>query len=200
MTLPINSGDREYNKFVEDATTPSKTAIRVQQTYLDEQSMAPIFLDFVHHMIHGCEYYSMGDIVLDIDAAGIQNWLVTVPNTTKRYHSVIQITASNSGQAWFQEQPIITASGTPLAVLNNDRNSLNTSSLLVFRNPTVLSTGSGLVCDVIGSNSNQARTGGALRITSEHILKQGAGYLARFIATSANTNVAFRLEFYELDA
>jgi hypothetical protein len=195
MALPINTGDREANKFVEDVNTD--VALRVQQSKIDGISEVPIEIDVAHSKVHAEKYFSTTDVAYGVQSGAPKQWLITTPNTTTRYHIVLQVASDTSGRVYYQENPTVGSSGSGLTTFNNDRNSVRTSELLFFNNPTVIKTGSGWT-DIIGSTVSRSRIGAGNRFSSEYILKNNTGHLIQFSPNTSNIAVMFLAEHYEV--
>lgn len=195
MTLPINTGDREVAKFVEDVN--GNVAIRAQQSEIDTISEAPITIDFAHSKIHDAKYFSTTGVEFGVQSGAPKEWLLTVPDTLTRHHIALQIASDASGRVYYQEDPIVADSGSGLTTFNHDRNSSVTSGLLFFEDPTIIATGSGWV-DIIGPNVSRSKVAAGNRTSSEFILKQDTGYLVRFSPDTSNIAVMFLSEHYEI--
>lgn len=195
MTLPINTGDREVQKFVEDVN--ANVAIRVQQSKIDSVSEVAIEIDVAHSKIHEGKYFSTTGIEFGVQSGAPKQWLITVPNTTTRYHIVLQVASDASGRVYYQEDPNVADSGSGLLTWNHDRNSVRTSNLLFFEDPTIVATGSGWI-DILGSTVSRSKIGAGNRVSSEYILKADTGYLIRFSPDTSNIAVMFLGEHYEV--
>lgn len=87
MTLPVNSGDRERNKFVE--TLNGDVALRIllsndHDLKIDEHGNMPT-VDRAHYMIHENKGYTISDYDSDTDTGGIKIWHIKTPDTTIEY-------------------------------------------------------------------------------------------------------------------
>jgi hypothetical protein len=195
MALPVNTGDREVAKFVEDVN--GNVAIRMQQSKIDSISEVPIEIDVAHSKIHAGKYFTTTGVEYNIQSGAPKQWLITVPDTTTRYHIVLQVASNTSGRVYYQENPTVASSGSGLTSFNNDRNSVITSDLLFFEDPSIVRTGTGWV-DILGSTVSRSRVAAGNRFSSEYILKQGTGYLIHFSPDTSNIAVMFLAEHYEV--
>lgn len=156
-------------------------------------------IGFEHHKIHEGEHYTCSDYDSDVDSTN-KDWLVRAP-ASGSVHTTFEIEASKNGLVEVYEAPTTSADGTPLTCYNNDRNSSNTPTLLVFKDPTVSGTGTTrlgvLVMGSDGANPVGDR-GGKSERGKEVILKVSTDYLLRFTALNDNTRVSMDLEFYEV--
>jgi hypothetical protein len=83
--------------------------------------------------------------------------------------------------------------GTSVTPINNNRNSTNTSSLTIVKDPTSITDGTRIAGFLAGAN----RQSGFNNREREVILKQNTTYLFRFTSLANNNAVSFCGEWYE---
>ncbi len=151
-----------------------------------------------HHHIHEGIHYTCNDYDNDVDTAE-KEWLVKAP-ATGRIHVTFEMVASKNGVIEAFEGPTTSANGTGLTCYNSDRNSANTATLLVFKDPTVSVDGNRLGVVVIGSDvvAPTGARGGRTTRGQELILGVSTNYLLKFTALGNDTRVSMNLEFYEV--
>jgi len=93
------------------------------------------------------------------------------------------------------ETPTTTADGTTATTFNYNRNSANTSSLLMYENPTVTAVGTLLESVLIpsgGGGGGSSKPGGfGIDLPTEWILKQNTNYLVAITNNSGSTIDAY---------
>jgi hypothetical protein len=164
----------------------------------DETTGALLTIDTIHHEVHEGEMYHAEYSVASVANDASLDLLVTVG--LKEAHSVFEVLASGLVQVYLYEAP--TASGgTPLAIYNMKRASLNTALSTVTHTPTVSSTGSVVLVNgrlLPGGNSPQTRVGGGVRTGTEWLLAPSTKYLIRITNKSgAAVIINSSVEFYE---
>ena len=146
---------------------------------------AQIMISLMDHMTHMGHAYACDDYASGLKADENKYWLFKTPDTDTRIHLTVSVSASN-GESILYEAPTTTDNGSTLTPSNKNRNSSNTSSLSVWKNPTVSSTG--IQIGIIPLNNPKHRL---------WILKQNTTYLIKFTATKKKTTVNLVLDSYE---
>lgn len=160
---------------------------------IDELSLALITLDFPHHELHEGHHFFYTDAVA-LDSGAIQNYLLTVPNTTKHVH--LLMVHDGSAITTFEFFEGTDRNGTTLqALFNNNRNSSNTPGLTIHKGVSGGSTdGTRLRFYKSGDATGQSsKTPAESRNDAEIILRAGTKYIMRITSgTNGNlTNAAF---------
>jgi len=165
---------------------------------LDHVESAVPTIEFEHHMVHDGYSYSVSDHDSSVDIASPKYWHIITPNTAKRCHVKIAVISDHAALVEFFENPTTTANGTALAAYNNDRNSINATTMSFYYDPTVTADGTRLVVEYIGTYNPKTRIGGSSRAETEFILKQNEQYLVKVTPENDNTKVTVQIEFYEV--
>ena len=140
----------------------------------------------LHHVCHSWSNVGGAESVLDV--------LLRVP-AAKFPHLKWSFTTGDAFTFTFYEGTIVSANGTALTVVNNNRNSTNVAGVTTFLSPTVTTAGTALMS---GQLSIGARSGGSDSRDSEFILKPSTNYLLRFIKSNAGTAfVEHEFSWYE---
>lgn len=141
---------------------------------------------FVHNNVHSAL------------AAGASHYHILTTSTTEA-HLTIYATTSDAAPLWVEigEAPTFTG-GTVGAIVNKNRKSARTPTVVVVEGATVTNMGTHLEGDFA---TGTRQTGGAAAIQEEWILKANTSYafLIRNDSTGA-VNVSFHLEWYEEQA
>lgn len=155
-------------------------------------------IDYVHHEIHdGNHYYMEGFVTLN-DAQTLYVKLVT-PDTAKWAHFTWHIDSSGILETNFYEGAIGgMAGGTNMVPLNNNRNSLNTSGIVITSGVTYpTDNGTKVASKKVGGTGFKTTVGGAFDRSNELILKQNTTYFREFISGSDSNIISFRASWYE---
>jgi hypothetical protein len=166
---------------------------------LDASTHSLPILEYEHSEIHkGDHYYIEGYAELDnTDTLFIK--LVT-PNTTKWAHFKWEITSTGVLATTLDEAATGgMTGGSGVTPLNNNRNSANTSGIVITSGVTTCTGYTTRVSNQkFGVASNPARaTGGADVTANEIILKQNTVYCRSFTSGSDSNIVNFRASWYE---
>jgi hypothetical protein len=106
---------------------------------------------------------------------------------------VMEVITTGEAEAYVYEGMTYSATGTPMASRNRNRNSANAPLTVVYEDPTVSTTGNLLWAMLSGSGNNGS---GADRSANEWLLAPGE-YLYRITSRSASCKVLVRFEWYE---
>ena len=153
-------------------------------------------IDYAHHEVHSGSHFMYSDSV-ELDSAGVQDYLITTPNTTKWVHVIVHVDGSAITQ--FQVYEATDKSGTTLqTVYNNNRNSATLPTVTVHKATSGGTTDGVLLSQYKGgSATNQSKAGTSTGNNEEMILKQNTKYIIR-ITSGTNDNLTnLRLEWYE---
>lgn len=160
---------------------------------IDDSTHNLIGIDAAHHEIHeGDHYYIEGYMVLGV--AGTLYVKLVTPDNTKWSHFTWQINSSLILTTTLVEAPTggLTG-GANVLPLNNNRNSLNASGMVITNGVTVPTGGT-----IISQSSWGGRSaGGSVSREDEIILKQGTTYGRTFLSGSASNIVSFKASWYE---
>jgi hypothetical protein len=154
---------------------------------LDEATLALLTTDYAHHEIHSGNAYSFAYSVQSIGGqtppADVISVDFTTPDTTKWLHALMHATCEGAARVVLMEAPTGGCENPTgqLTVLNRNRNSPNTSTLVVNYDSTVGTGGLILRDEYIGSG---VKSGGDVRGTDEVLLKQNTKYSLWVFSTS----------------
>jgi len=147
-----------------------------------------------HHEIHeGDHYYVEGFTTLDSGA--VLKVGLTTPNGSKWAHFTWNIGANGVLITRLYEDAGISG-GVSITPLNNNRNSPNTSALIISQ--AVSGTGGTIVSQTsVGGEVFKASIGGVSDRKDELILKSGTDYRREFISSSDDNIISFKASWYE---
>jgi len=151
-----------------------------------------------HHKIHEGELFEASEYDGDVNIAVPKEYLLQTPAGTSYAHLVFIVEASGETKVEFFEDAVITASGSEMEMINNDRNSANVGPVLAFGSASFSASGSCLVSRLMGGNQGAVRIGGEKR-NQEHILKPSANYFLRLTVAADNTRVNTLFSIYSTD-
>ena len=170
--------------------------------HLDEITDALTCIEYEHHEIHEGESYEYSE-VRDQTIDHVWDIQITTPNTTKWAHFTFEFDSEKETDWYFYENPVIVLAGTAVTPLNHNRNSTNTTGL-VIKTITNTTTGNANADTTVaaatllmhGISGDGKKAGGQGGSRHEWILDQNQDYVLRFIATAAGY-VNYHLDWYE---
>ena len=164
----------------------------------DTTTHSIVCIDIVHKEIHeGHHFYIEGFVTLqDTDTLYVK--LVT-PDNTAWAHFTWNIESNGVIETYFYEDATGgMTGGVNVTPLNNNRNSLNTSGLVITRGVTYpTDNGTMISAKKVGAVGFKEVVGGAADRTNELVLKQNTTYFREFISGSDGNIIAFRASWYE---
>lgn len=145
----------------------------------------------IHDGIHFTAIYSE-----TVGTTAVTVLLNTPASSTNNYVHFFCGIEANKAISWaFSESPNASG-GTTLVSYNNNRNSSNSSPVILTSGVTYTSSGTILETHIIGSNNPNSKLGGEVNSRNEWLLKQGTSYLIRAIPTTASTTINVVLPYY----
>lgn len=174
------------------ATNSDVSAIRQ-----DASTEALINIDHAHHKVHSGSHYKAGYQDTSMVASDTIELLFVTPDTTEWAHWKLVAQSTGEVVVAVYEGTTTSANGTAITRWNRNRNSVNTSSTLVYHTPTVTADGTKMVEKWIGSSGFRENSGGESRGDNEFILKQNTKYLVRLTAVSDDIKGAIGGDWYE---
>lgn len=163
-----------------------------RQLEFDNLFKAALVMQTEHHGIHEGYHYTICDSVL-LGLAGVLELVVTTPDTDEWTHLIFDVNSLLGFTLDIFEGSSDVVDGTPVTPLNNNRNSVNTSSLTVLQDPTSITDGTQILA--FGGGNNQRS--GILDRNDELILKRDEIYLFRLTSLSANNRISYCADWYE---
>lgn len=167
-----------------------------QPLRLDKATNSIQTIDYEHHEIHAGSHFFYTDSV-ELDSAGVQDYLITTPDTTRWAHIIMLATGSAITQVQVYEGS--DKNGTTLqTVFNSDRNSLTAATVTIHKGTSGGTTDGTLVWQrKSGSAAGASRTGMETTRGGEKILKRNTKYIVR-ITSGTNDNLTnIQMDWYE---
>lgn len=158
-------------------------------------------VDIAHHRIHEGNHFIVHKIVLGIPVATPKYFLIIPPPVvpgamTVEIHIIFEVDSNVGGTLFFFENPTITANGTALPPINNNRRSTTTSLSQVFEDPTVTADGTPLFQEIGGNATTGIDLGEFERNDEEFILNPTAIYILKFTPL-AIADITMELNWYD---
>jgi len=165
---------------------------------LDKSTDSWQTVDYEHHEIHsGSHYYIQG--YLELDDEGTYYVKLVTPNTTTWSHFVFNIKSTGICSTTFDEAATGgMADGAAVTPINNNRNSSNTSGMVLTGGVTA-NTGQALRLenDKWGANGFKETIGGGSGRSDELLLKQNTTYCRGFVSGADANIIQFKASWYE---
>ena len=178
---------------VETASTLLVSASTGAPAAIDNSTNAITTVGYSHHEVHGgSHYYLEGYAALGLNGT-LYVKLVT-PNTKKWAHFLWTIGGAGLTTTTLVEGPTGgMAGGSPVTIFNSNRNSLNTSGLVITSGVTAPTGGTIISQESFGSK----QSGGTVTRGDEIIFKQNTTYCRTFLSGAASNIISFRASWYE---
>ena len=165
---------------------------------LDASTHALMTIDYAHHEIHGgSHYYITGHTTLNTD--GVLRVKLVPPDTGKYAHFQWSISSSGICQASLYEGASGgMAGGSGVTPVNSNRNSSNTSGLVITSGVAAADTPGTLIDDAKwGAAGFKSTIGGGASRDDEIMLKRNTTYLRVFTSGADDNIIQFRASWYE---
>ena len=164
---------------------------------VDTSTRARTTIEYEHHEVHSGSHYFYTD-KNEVDSAATQVFMWTTPDTTKWIHMTFTATGSAITQVDLYEAGD-RVGDTAQTARNNDRNSLNTSGLVIHKGVTGAGSTDGTLIWTLksGSASGNSRAASVHERGAEIILKQNTKYLLRFTSGTNSNLTNLQMEWYE---
>ena len=158
-----------------------------------------VTIEVEHHQVHEGKMFTIIGRTTDLGSGDSIDLLLNAPDSGTRVHAVTGFTPAGAGYAELWEDATALLAGATLTAYNNDRNSANDTTLVVYSEPDslTLATASRLQAHQMGGGQ-QNRFGREQRDHTEWILKQGTDYVVRFISGAASNDVTWEIQYYEV--
>ena len=150
-------------------------------------------IHIIHDRIHtGSMYRVNGEFTLGSSATQY----MLFRTSSKTCHIYGEVTSSDVGTFKFYESPTTTEDGTPITILNKNRNyDASAATATVFSGPTVSDPGTLLDPFIISSTKN---AGGSERNENEWNLKPNTDYLFVIYSGAASNDIIAKADWYEI--
>jgi len=167
--------------------------------YVDQYSGAVGSIDQEHLKIHKGQGFTVSERLTIANVGGIYEFLAIVPvGTFPHFRSFTVTSDGGPNDVDFYEGATYSATGALVTSHNNNRNSSNTATMLVYDTPTLTDDGV-LLEPILIPGTKQAGSFGS-EASNEWILRQDETYLIRITNNTAGvgtSNFTINLFFYE---
>lgn len=165
---------------------------------IDNATSSLITIDYAHHEVHsGSHFFICGNSTLG--SGDTLDFQITTGDTTRWVHITYSYENTQNLTMQVYEGANVTANGTAVTPINNNRNSTKVSTISrIQTNGTVTSAGTLLYSysSGVAGNANSSRSGANER-SNELILKQNTTYRFRFLSGGSGNIFAYCAEWYE---
>ena len=154
-----------------------------------------------HSKVHRGRFFTLSKIFTGIGNNASVEFLIRV-GSQYSHHAVCNVAAGGDADIELYEGPTVSAEGTPIAAINNNRFSSIVADGTYFHTPTLGGDGTLLMQDFIPGGGPFLSGGGSdtglVRSGTEFIMKTNTDYLLRGINRSgAAATLALACGFYE---
>lgn len=155
-----------------------------------------VTIDIEHHKIHEGDHYTASDWVDGINLSDTACWLIdTGAQSTVSYHFTFGIDPSGGVKATLFTGASVSANGSQVTFFNSLGDSLNTTGVTMYYNPTIVTTGTLRRIRQIGGG-RRGELGAPGRTQNEFVTSQGK-FLLCFQSQRASNTMSVDVEMYE---
>ncbi len=188
----VNDSFNQYVCYIDKTIPANSEQIDFETNYMNRVSSNFIIVNTIEHSrIHEGKHFYAYRNELGVGMGTNRDFLLITPNTSTRIHLFFDINSTKIFSYYLYEGTTVSANGTAMTALNNERNSANAASLLVYRAPTITTVGT----ELLSNNTNALRT---FSRDEEFVLKQNTLYLLRLTSNDNNNNIFTELVWYEI--
>lgn len=162
----------------------------------EDNGLHVVAIDFEHYEIHEGDAYTLEEVIT-LGSGATQNYILTVPDTTKWPHFGYEC----EGSFGVTVEMFRGSDRTPTTLqtaINRNHNSLNTAGMTIHKG---YSGGTTDGTKVLWSKSGTGTSGGKVAERSsestERILKQDTQYTFRITSAAASNDIAISFSWYE---
>ena len=151
-------------------------------------------IDAPHYEIHEGHHFNYCDYALNQAVDTTIEFVMTTPNTTEWVHFTFSVYASAGATLELYVETSGVTGGTAITPRNNNRNSSNTSSVTLVKDPASITSDGTRASGYLAGGT---RTSGIASREQEYILKQNTAYLVRITSLANSNNISWCAEWYE---
>lgn len=164
---------------------------------IDDVSGAVTTIDFAHHEVHDGDHFFV-DGFGTVGVGTSIDFTIVTPNTTRWSHMLFNIETTQPTEIYIYEANNLGTGGTAATPINNNRNSLGTSTLVIKQGQTVGTLGTLLSSKAVGAPGVAGKSsGGMASRVDEMILKQNSNYLYRITSRGGTNIISYQGYWYE---
>ena len=158
-------------------------------------------IELAHHRIHEGNHFLVHQVSLGVNIAFPKYYLIIPPPSagtdTTEMHLIFEVVSQIGGTLILFEDATISANGTALTIINNNRRSSSTSQVNVYEDPTVTTEGTTIFSERKGTASTEVELGEFFRDDEEIILHPDKQYLLKFTPLADGANITMELNWYD---
>ena len=163
-------------------------------SFLDKTTKSNSFVSYEHHEIHDGSHFNYCDYALNQASGAVIEFILVTPDTTKWTHFTFEVYASEGATIELYEGASTISGGTTITPRNNNRNSTNTSTITLTKDPASIGDDG---TKAAGFVAGGGRTAGVVGRDKENILKQNETYLVRITSLAVSNDISWCAEWYE---
>lgn len=164
--------------------------------HYDEMSRLLATIDAEHSAIHKGWHFNYADYETNIDNGTTIDFTFTTPDTAEWTHFIFKAYSSLGITVELYEGATGVSGGTAITPRNNNRNSVNTSGVILLKDPTITDDGTRAAGFLAGAD----RTAGSAGRENEFILKQNTTYITRITSLANSNSITWDAEWYEYES
>lgn len=168
-----------------------------ERTRMDSTTHTIQIIDYAHHEIHAGSHFLYTDAVT-LGNGGVQNYLITTPDTTRWAHMIFILDGSAITQ--FELYEGADRVGSVLQTVgNSNRNSTTAATVVIHKGYAGGTTDGSRIHIYKGGSATGAsrQAGSGTRNDEEIILKQNTKYILRVTSSTAANLTNVNLSWYE---
>lgn len=163
----------------------------------DASTEALMTIDYAHHEIHDGSMFSYDDVVT-LGSAATQDYVITVPNTTKWPHFAFDIESTVGGLTMELYEATDKIPTTPQTTYNRNRNSAATATTTVHKGTSGGTTdGTRIGWRSSGTSTAAGKLSGRVGESTERGLKMNTKYILRVTSKTNANDISVGLLWYE---
>jgi hypothetical protein len=168
----------------------------VTRLRLDQITGSMQVVDYVHHEIHAGSAFNFQEVIT-LGSGATQDYLITVPDTTKWPHFGYSVEGGAGVTVEIYEGADRTGT-TAQTIVNRNRNSATTATTTLHKGQSGGTTdGTRIVWRKSGTGVSGGRAAGNAGEGQERVLKRNTKYLLRITSAAASNDVSISLDWYE---
>ena len=177
--------------------------VNIAPKHTDTTTNAVKCIDYPHNEIHSGDHYNIRNFTTLAASGNRITFGVTTPNTTKWAHMLFEIegTTQTEVRTW---EGATCSGGTAVTPFNNNRNSVDTSTLTIVSDPTIsgATPTSGTLIEshsrgLEGATPAKSSSAGTAKREDEWILKSGTTYIWEIKSVGDDNIIDYSATWYE---
>lgn len=169
----------------------------LRKLIFDSVHKAIVVSQIEHKEIHEGNSFSYRDVIT-LGAAGVQDYLITTPNTTTWAHFGYEFEGQSEVLLDFYEGTDKSGVALQSNVFDRNRNTHNAATTTIHKGTSGGTVDGTLILSRVSGSATGAGKGGAqVGEGQERVLKQNTKYIFRLTSAGASNKISLRLSWYE---